>query len=114
VKHFRRKKRFSLRGKTLGGSKMSDAVYECHLVGVELRNFEESAKCKIAHVVFVDGKEQWAVRKSDFKRFLDLLNQGLIDHLFVGKDIETDWIPSLTQILKQSKTSKMSKQHKRD
>ena len=64
---------------------MSDAVYECHLVGMELRNFEESAKRKIEHVAFVDGKEQWAVRKSDLGRFLDLLNQGLIDHLFVGK-----------------------------
>jgi hypothetical protein len=27
-------------GKTKGGSKMSDAVYECHLVGLELRDFE--------------------------------------------------------------------------
>lgn len=26
-------------GKTKGGSKMSDAVYECHLVGLELRTF---------------------------------------------------------------------------
>ena len=34
-------------GKTSGGSKMSDAVYECHLVGLEVRGFEESAKCKI-------------------------------------------------------------------
>ena len=96
-------------GKTSGGSKMSDAVYECHLVGLEVRNFEESAKCKILHVAFVDGKEQWTARKSDLSRFLDLLNQGLIDHLFVGKDIETDWKPSLTQMLKKSETKKKSK-----
>ena len=86
-------------GKTSGGSKMSDAVYECHLVGMEIRHFEEKARCKINHVVFVDGKDQWAVRQSDLNRFIDLLNQGLIDYLFVGKAIETEWEPTLTSLL---------------
>jgi hypothetical protein len=45
-------------GKTSGGSKMSDAVYECHLVGREIREFEEKSKHKISHIVFLDGKEQ--------------------------------------------------------
>lgn len=79
-------------GKTKGGSKMSDAVYECALVGRELREFEErSGASRVLHVVFLDGKTQWSHRQSDLKRFIDLFNQGLIDHLLVGRDVENDW-----------------------
>jgi len=78
-------------GKTSGGSKMSDAVYECHLVGRELRAYEEIANKKFIHVVFIDGRDQWQSRKPDLLRFYDLLNQGLIDALFVGKEVETKW-----------------------
>ena len=85
-------------GKTGGGSKMSDAVYECNLVGRELREFEEQVKTKIYHLVFLDGQEQWATRKSDLKRFIDLTNQGLIDFLIVGKEVETD-LPALLERL---------------
>ncbi len=86
-------------GKTKGGSKMSDAVYECNLVGREIREFEERSGTKIIHVVFVDGKEQWSHRKSDMRRFIDLFHQGLIDHLFVGREVETDWRKTLTLLL---------------
>ena len=86
-------------GKTSGGSKMSDAVYECNLVGRELREFEERSGARIAHVVFVDGKDQWASRASDLRRFVDLFHQGLIDHLFVGREVETDWGPTLYSLL---------------
>ena len=75
-------------GKTGGGSKMSDAVYECNLVGRELREFEEGVETKIYHLVFLDGLTQWRARKSDLKRFIDLTHQGLIDFLIVGKEIE--------------------------
>lgn len=80
-------------GKTKGGSKMSDAVYECHLVGLELRLFESQKNVHIEHIVFVDGKEQWGHRKSDLLRFIDLLQQGLIDQLIVGEEVETEWAP---------------------
>lgn len=78
-------------GKTSGGSKMSDAVYECHLVGRELREYEEISGLSITHVVFIDGKEQWGSRKSDLKRLIDLLHQGFIDHLIIGREVETEW-----------------------
>ncbi len=79
-------------GKTSGGSKMSDAVYECALVGRELREFEErSGASRTPHVAFVDGKNQWASRKSDLKRFIDLFHQGIVDHLLIGCDVETEW-----------------------
>ena len=78
-------------GKTKGGSKMSDAVYECQLVGRELREYEEDSGTSVIHAVFLDGKEQWSHRKSDLRRFIDLTYQGLIDHLIVGKQVETCW-----------------------
>jgi hypothetical protein len=86
-------------GKTKGGSKMSDAVYECNLVGRELREFEERTGAKITHLVFVDGKEQWSHRQSDMRRFIDLFHQGLIDDLFVGREVETDWRETLSKLL---------------
>jgi hypothetical protein len=86
-------------GKTKGGSKMSDAVYECQLVGREVREYEERSGEKIIHVVFIDGKDQWECRKSDFRRFIDLYAQGLIDHLIIGDQVETDWLPLLKDIL---------------
>jgi len=87
-------------GVTSGGSKMSDAVYECHLVGRELREFEEHNGIKVAHVVFVDGKVQWTARKSDLKRFIDLLNRGFIDYLFIGSEVETAWESTLRHLIK--------------
>lgn len=86
-------------GGTKGGSKMSDAVYECLLVGRELREYEEKHKLKIHHVVFIDGKAQWGHRVSDFVRLVDLYNQGLIDHLIVGREVETRWASLLENIL---------------
>lgn len=65
-----------------------DRIGLCNLVGRELREYEENSGAKICHMVFLDGKVQWGSRKSDLKRFIDLTFQGLIDHLFIGKDIE--------------------------
>ncbi|TVQ00133.1 MAG: hypothetical protein EA381_08070 [Planctomycetaceae bacterium] len=84
-------------GKTKGGSKMSDAIYECHLVGRELLDFRDATGIDVAHVVFVDGSEQWGHRLSDLRRFIDLTYQGLIDRLFVGRDVETEFGPWLQE-----------------
>lgn len=89
-------------GQTKGGSKMSDAVYECHLVGKEIRDFERKVGHKIHHVVFLDGKEQWEARVSDVARFIDLESQGLIDKLIIGSMVESDWAPLLEKIIKIS------------
>jgi len=86
-------------GKTSGGSKMSDALYECHLVGLELREYEERTQHKVHHVVFLDGKEQWETRTSDLKRFLDITNQGLIDYLVIGIEVQSEWSKILQAIL---------------
>jgi hypothetical protein len=87
-------------GKTSGGSKMSDAVYETNLVGKDLREYEAATGIRVAHVLFLDGKEQWLSRKSDLARFIDLANQGLVDYLFVGKQVEEEWGETLEGLLK--------------
>lgn len=89
-------------GKTAGGSKMSDAVYECNLVGRELRDIEERIETRCDHIVFLDGKEQWSTRKSDLARILDLYHQGLIDYLIIGKDVESVWPDLLRKLLQEN------------
>jgi hypothetical protein len=85
-------------GVTSGGSKMSDAVYECQLVGSELRNYELVSRGRVTHVVFLDGKDQWGTRRSDLVRFVDLASQGLIDRLVIGKQVATEWPEILAQV----------------
>jgi hypothetical protein len=88
-------------GTTSGGSKMSDAVYECALVGRELRDFEKRTKLHVDHAVLLDGKAQWTSRKSDLLRFYDLYYQGLIDLLVVGQEIETKWQPFVKSAIRK-------------
>jgi len=83
-----------------GGSKMSDAVYECNLVGRELREFEDrTGQPKVNHVVFLDGRDQWGSRGSDLKRFIDLFNQGIVDRLIIGREVETEWQETLAALI---------------
>ena len=87
-------------GQTKGGSKMSDAVYECQLVGREVREYEAESSTRVHHLVMLDGKEQWEVRKSDLLRFIDLEYQGLIDRLFIGREVENEFEQVLPNLLK--------------
>ncbi|MGC5342937.1 DUF7687 domain-containing protein [Streptomyces sp. DT171] len=78
-------------GKTNGGSKMSDAIYELHLVGLELRMFEDEFNVHVNHYAIIDGKDQWNSRKSDLRRAVDLLYSGILDELVVGGEVLTEW-----------------------
>lgn len=78
-------------GETQGGSKMSDAIYECQLVGQELRAFEDLHGPHVRHYAILDGRQQWSSRKSDLRRAVDLLCAGLLDELIVGREILTEW-----------------------
>ena len=87
---------------------MSDALYECQLVGFELREYEKVFNRKIYHIVFLDGKIQWDYRKSDLKRFIDLMNQGLIDRLIIGREVETQWRKLIEKILSEKNKFKIN------
>jgi len=86
-------------GQTKGGSKMSDAVYECQLVGREIREYEEESGSRVQHFVMLDGKDQWEERKSDLLRFIDLEYQGMIDRLFIGQEVETEFPAAIAALL---------------
>ncbi len=70
---------------------MSDAIYEIHLVGLELRAFQRRHGIHVRHYAILDGKQQWAARRSDMRRAIDLLCMGLIDELIVGREIIDEW-----------------------
>lgn len=78
-------------GGTSGGSKMSDAIYECQLVGTEMRMLWDHGGPYIRHYAILDGLQQWTVRKSDLRRAVDLLCSGLLDELLVGQEILQEW-----------------------
>jgi hypothetical protein len=78
-------------GGTAGGSKMSDAIYECQLVGEELRAFEDMFGPRVYHYAILDGRQQWARRMSDLRRAVDLLCAGLLDELLVGEEVLIEW-----------------------
>jgi hypothetical protein len=85
-------------GKKDGGSKMSDAIYECQLVGQELRAFEDLHGIGARHYVILDGRDQWLVRRADLRRAIDLLSQGVVDELIVGREVIEEW-PRIIQEL---------------
>lgn len=79
-------------GKTGGGSKMSDAIYEIQLVGTEIRAFQRlHPGVDVKHYAILDGQTQWLSRRSDLRRAVDLLCMGLVDELIVGSEILTEW-----------------------
>jgi hypothetical protein len=78
-------------GNKSGGSKMSDAIYEIQLVGTELRTFEDEFGIHVNHYAIIDGRTQWAARRADLKRAVDLLYSGLLDELIVGREVLTEW-----------------------
>lgn len=72
-------------GLTKGGSKMSDAIYEINLVGMELRAFERLHGIpRTRHYAMLEGQFQWSHRASDLRRAIDLLCMDLVDELFSG------------------------------
>lgn len=92
-------------GKTSGGSKMSDAIYEIQLVGTELRMFEDEFGIHVNHYAILDGKHQWSARKSDLRRSVDLLYSGLLDELVVGREVLTEWPRILRECCKKYNSS---------
>lgn len=74
-----------------GGSKMSDAIYECQLVGTELRTYEDKGGRRVQHYLLFDGRYQWQRRGSDLARVYDLLSSGLLDEVVVGDEVLGEW-----------------------
>jgi hypothetical protein len=94
-------------GGTAGGSKMSDAIYECQLVGQELRAFEDVYGQHVLHYAILDGVQQWNHRKSDLRRAIDLLCAGLLDELLVGEEVLSEWpriVSAMTELVRDDRS----------
>jgi hypothetical protein len=87
-----------------GGSKMSDAIYECQLVGQELRAFEDRYGQHVCHYAILDGALQWGSRRSDLRRAVDLLCSGLLNELLVGREVLSEWpriVSEMTELVRR-------------
>lgn len=82
------------------GSRVADGIYETRLDGHELRDISHRTLCPIKHVLFVDGyRTWWDDGKSYLCRLIDILNEGLVDEVIVGREVLTRWPEVLRNVL---------------
>ena len=78
-------------------------IYECQLVGQELRAFEDLHGPSCRHYFILDGRESWTSRRADLRRAIDLLSKGLIDELIVGREILEEWPRIVRELCQESR-----------
>ena len=85
-------------GTTTFGSRVADGIYETILDGYEINQ----SQSKIKHFLFVDDKfTWWKLGKSYLCRMIDILNMGLVDEIFFGKEVISEWPKRLESIKKE-------------
>ena len=85
-------------GTTTFGSRVADGIYETILDGYEINQ----SPSKIKHFLFVDDKfTWWKLGKSYLCRMIDILNMGLVDEIFFGKEVTNEWPKTLESIKKE-------------
>lgn len=87
-------------GTTSFGSRVADGVYESQLDGYELQRFEKLTGKQIYHALIVDDYYTWWIKgRSYLCRLIDILNEGLVDEVIVGREVLTRWPEVLRSIL---------------
>lgn len=82
------------------GSRVADGIYETRLDGHELKDISNRTLSPIMHVMFVDGyRTWWEDGKSYLCRLIDILNEGLVDEVIVGREVLTRWPEVLRSVL---------------
>lgn len=82
------------------GSRVADGIYETRLDGHELRDFSNRTLRPIKHIMFIDGyRTWWKDGKSYLCRLIDMLNEGLVDEVIVGREVLTRWPEVLRSVL---------------
>ena len=85
---------------TTFGSRVADGVYETQLDGYEFNEIYNRTGTKIYHVLFIDAYGTWWTKgKSYLCRIIDILNNGIVDEVIVGKEIFTRWPALLREII---------------
>jgi len=74
------------------GSRVADGVYETMLDGYELEELRKSEDIDIKHYLIIDDYfTWWSCGKSYLCRIFDMLHEGFLDEVIVGKQVVTRW-----------------------
>lgn len=74
------------------GSRVADGVYETMLDGYELEELRKSEDIDIKHYLIIDDYfTWWTCGKSYTCRIFDMLHEGFLDEVIVGKQVITRW-----------------------
>jgi len=85
-------------GTTSFGSRVADGVYETLVDGLEINQITID-KYKPKHFLFIDDKNTWwGMGKSYLCRIIDMLNMKLVDEVFFGKEVITEWPKTLKKL----------------
>lgn len=77
---------------TTFGSRVADGVYETQLDGYEFKEIATRTNHPIKHVFFIDAYKTWWIDgKSYLCRIIDILNNGLVDEVIVGREVFSRW-----------------------
>ncbi|HEY3800506.1 MAG TPA: hypothetical protein VGL58_19310 [Caulobacteraceae bacterium] len=89
-------------GTTTFGSRVADGVYETLLDGFEINEGERALGHRVRHFLFVDDRfTWWDCGRSYLCRIVDMLHTSHVDEVFFGREVLTDWEPTL-HVLKAS------------
>jgi hypothetical protein len=79
-------------GTTTFGSRVADGIYESMLDGTELAELREAEKIDIKHYLMMDDHfTWWGLGRSFLVRAVDMLHGDLLDELFFGRQVLTEW-----------------------
>ena len=79
-------------GTTTFGSRVADGVYETMLDGMEIEQLKKDSGKDVYHYLIIDDKfTWWDLGRSYLCRIIDILNQGYIDEVIVGRDVLKRW-----------------------
>jgi len=93
-------------GTTTFGSRVADGIYETALDGMEIYNLKNKTERNVYHYLIIDDKYTWwDLGRSYLCRIIDILNQGYIDEILVGKDVINRW-PEIVKSWKKLPSSK--------
>lgn len=74
------------------GSRVADGVYETMLDGYELEELRKSEDIDVKHYLIIDDYfTWWTCGKSYVCRIFDMLHEGFLDEVIVGKQVVTRW-----------------------
>lgn len=79
-------------GTTSFGSRVADGVYISMLDGYELEELRENENIEAKHYLIIDDHfTWWGKGKSYLCRMVDMVNEGFLDEVIVGRQVLTRW-----------------------